>query len=858
MRNIFTIVITLFLLILPGILHAQYDNIWAFGTNAGIDFSSGTAVAITTAISTSEGSASVCDTTGHLRFYTDGTSVWDRNNNLMPNCTDLPDVGINITISTAQGALIVPMPGSTQKYYVFSLGKFEATADGYFGKLYYSLIDMSLNGGLGDVIPGEKGILMDSFLTEHMTAVSGNSCNIWLLVTSRVAPTFKAYEIDFNGINFTPVLSPRILPPAGASNDGNIGTIDVATDRSKIAITQSNLYIYDFDADSGKVKNPLLIDSTDGYYGVSFSPDNSKLYAGIAYPNKINQFDLSSGDSATMVNSKVLIATGQVFSGAIKRGPDNRIYYCSRANDSAINIINFPNLAGIACQNVTNGLPLVTGTNALFGLPNLAMIANKRKVRHTSTDTVYCYHAITLTATNTSGDDYVWENGSNDTSRIIQTTGDYWVSYHVISPCMYDEYSDTFHIIYDNTIKTISTTTGHTGYCKADSYLMKAANVFPTNYTWEDGSTDTQRYIYQTGTYWVSYQIDSICKHFTDTFKIVFPAEPYVVSFTTDTIVCVNDAIQLQNTSNAYYTSFNWSFGNGDTAVIANPVITYLHAGSYEVTLTAHINDLCFATSVKNIVVDSVYQDHFRMTTHAICTGRSIDFYPLISGTSTSLDLNFGDGDHYSFSNEQEITHAYADTGLLQVTLTAQYRACASNSFVDTVRIYPLPKVDLGADTGLCLHGAPIMLQNLFPAPAVSTHFLWNTGDTTAILKVVHPGIYSLTISTAPVGCATTEQITVRKDCYIDIPNAFTPNNDGNNDYFFPRQLLSKKITQFSMKILNRWGQIVFETTATNGRGWDGKMNEKEQPDGVYIYLIEAEIDSHGIEKYQGNVTLIR
>jgi len=61
----------------------------------------------------------------------------------------------------------------------------------------------------------------------------------------------------------------------------------------------------------------------------------------------------------------------------------------------------------------------------------------------------------------------------------------------------------------------------------------------------------------------------------------------------------------------------------------------------------------------------------------------------------------------------------------------------------------------------------------------------------------------------------------------MDIPNAFTPNGDGENDYFFPRQLLAQRVTQFHMQIFNRWGELIFGTRKINGRGWDGKFNEK-------------------------------
>jgi len=60
------------------------------------------------------------------------------------------------------------------------------------------------------------------------------------------------------------------------------------------------------------------------------------------------------------------------------------------------------------------------------------------------------------------------------------------------------------------------------------------------------------------------------------------------------------------------------------------------------------------------------------------------------------------------------------------------------------------------------------------------------------------------------------------------------------------------------MQIFNRWGELIFETNKINGRGWDGAFNGKPQPEGAYVYIMDAEIDGTRTEHYQGNVTLIR
>lgn len=149
------------------------------------------------------------------------------------------------------------------------------------------------------------------------------------------------------------------------------------------------------------------------------------------------------------------------------------------------------------------------------------------------------------------------------------------------------------------------------------------------------------------------------------------------------------------------------------------------------------------------------------------------------------------DGHSREESWEHKTAHAFEHAGRMKVLLSTEFRACPGTIYTDSITVYPLPEVNLGSDSGICLHGKPVYLQNLHEAPVSPYRQLWSTGDTTEILKVVHPGIYSLSVTTEPIGCTATESIEISKDCYIDIPNAFTPDGDGHNDYFLPRQLLS-------------------------------------------------------------------
>jgi gliding motility-associated-like protein len=98
----------------------------------------------------------------------------------------------------------------------------------------------------------------------------------------------------------------------------------------------------------------------------------------------------------------------------------------------------------------------------------------------------------------------------------------------------------------------------------------------------------------------------------------------------------------------------------------------------------------------------------------------------------------------------------------------------------------------------------------------------------------------------------------VKRDCYLTIPNSFSPNGDGRNDYFLPREILSSGVTSFTMNIFNRWGENIFTTSSIDGRGWDGKYNSIDQPVGVYIYEINVAFINNIKKVFNGNVTLLR
>ena len=130
---------------LQNIFAQKEANIWYFGEYAGIDFNTGTPVALTnSAMSQGEGCASISDSAGNLLFYTNGIKVWDKNHLEMPNGNNL--LGHN---SSTQSAIIVKKPRSSILYYIFTT---DAAHNNLQNGFNYSIVDMSEQNGNGDVV----------------------------------------------------------------------------------------------------------------------------------------------------------------------------------------------------------------------------------------------------------------------------------------------------------------------------------------------------------------------------------------------------------------------------------------------------------------------------------------------------------------------------------------------------------------------------------------------------------------------------------------------------------------------------------------------------------------------------------
>lgn len=438
---------------------AQYylpeNKTWIMANKTGLDFNGLVPNVITSNLtSANEGVASVSDGLGNLLFYTNGTNIWGSNHVLMPNGSNINGSGAQ-TASTTQGALIVPHPIDSNLYYVFSQTAVSNC------RLFTNIVDKSLNNGLGDIVTTYplKGIALKDGLTEKMVAVPACDNTVWVIVRSQSQNAFLSYKINEYGLDTTPVVS------AVGSFTGDYyaqGVMKSSADGSKLLTCNFKgnnaaygVEVFDFDGSTGMVSNPRLLD-TICVYGGAFSPNGNKVYVQeVSVPGNVYQYDLNEENPN---NVKTFLGNSGQYAD-MKLAPDGAIYFASAVQSPGFNSyrymgkIHYPNLSGVNCgfQDTVSTMPFLntaqTAGTLAQGLPNEVVkpfnIAQSQS--QVALDTFICdttnFSGLMLSPS-LQGANFMWNDATTASSKIITQTGVYWVSYQ--SNCR--TIIDTFYI----------------------------------------------------------------------------------------------------------------------------------------------------------------------------------------------------------------------------------------------------------------------------------------------------------------------------------------------------------------------------------------------------------------------------
>lgn len=406
-------------------LYAQKENYnWLFSRNVGLtwkttrDFPAiglfGTAVDVTlsgipteipSSIYTHEGCFAISDVDGNLQFYSDGITIWDKDGNPMPNANG----DLTGNPSSAQSGVIIPYPGDKDKYIAFTLGNNMAD------NLSYSVVDMTLRGGLGNVVAGRKNILIApgrrGVLGETLTAVRhANREDFWIVAVGRgldpstsYAAFLNVWKVDKNGVHHTPhYIVGTVSAQAGEYPNGYI---TFSPDGSKFAwtihadIVEAPTYFLfgEFDNFTGKFGNRYMkqlgMRNNDGHpYGATFSKNGKYLYltsvsssssrpygsnltiydidALLANPTTTNPINTFKFNPSLLPIRPQGQSEGNPHLGAIALAPDGRMYIPQPFSDKNMYVIDNPDdPTNIKLYKLEN---IITTGNLSWGLPTAA------------------------------------------------------------------------------------------------------------------------------------------------------------------------------------------------------------------------------------------------------------------------------------------------------------------------------------------------------------------------------------------------------------------------------------------------------------------------------------------------------
>jgi len=344
------------------------------------------------------------------------------------------------------------------------------------------------------------------------------------------------------------------------------------------------------------------------------------------------------------------------------------------------------------------------------------------------------------------------------------------------------------------------------------------------------------------------------------TKTVVANIPQYSTDFNTYIVDCANYTVHFINTSTGGF-SYSWDFGvqgtTGDTSNEFEPSFTYPDTGTYTVKLVVNPGSSCPDSIERYVKVYPQFVAAFS-DSGRLCPGDTIHFKDLTDATIkpiTFWNWNFGDGHTDTAENP---VHTYSQGGTYNVILVSEnVKDCIDTALRQVV--VETFKPFAGDDT-VIVKGSNI----LFNAQGGVT-YAWtpstNLNDTAIYDPLgVYPdtGMFIYTVHVVSTyGCSGNDSIKVHviSSAEFIVPNAFTPNGDGKNDYFKPVAVGYSALKYFT--IFNRWGQVVYNSTSFE-TGWDGTFNNVKCDIGTYYWELKY-VDRYGKEgTMKGDVTLIR
>lgn len=352
---------------------------------------------------------------------------------------------------------------------------------------------------------------------------------------------------------------------------------------------------------------------------------------------------------------------------------------------------------------------------------------------------------------------------------------------------------------------------------------------------------------------------DGVCPPFEESITIQVLTTPEY-QFPTQTTICEGESITLNSVASEMAT-YQWTSTdpNFEQSFESQLTISPTTSATYSLVVT---NGVCPAIQ-DEITIDVTPQPTLpELENFSICQGETVrintTFDPLFSYTwNASNDPNFSD------INNPTPFVTPGSTSDYELTVSNECGTIQGTVNVDVAD--PNANINLSAQPGIEIQqGESVTLNSGLPSNPNNT-FTWSNAQTGTVVG------FQSTVTDTPFDTTTYLLSYVGgNNCVVDldsitifvipqpdfrIPNAFTPNNDSDNDFFTVAIQGDVEIVDF--KIYNRWGQIVYDNDS-NEVGWDGMYNGNPAPSDVYVYVIELNGVNDGDRIQKGDVTLLR
>ena len=330
---------------------------------------------------------------------------------------------------------------------------------------------------------------------------------------------------------------------------------------------------------------------------------------------------------------------------------------------------------------------------------------------------------------------------------------------------------------------------------------------------------------------------------------------------------CDQGVVTFKNftTKNEPIISTLWTFGDGGTSSAESPAHNYTQPGFYKVTLQVTTQTNCTSSFSDTVLVYRTPAPSIQSRdTICVNTAELFEGQLAAADTLTNWQWNFANG---QTSTGQSSNATFNTPGDYTIQLTTSNKINCKATTSKSIHVPPLPTavavqdpitIPVGTGTNLMMtYTGQITSYNWLPTTRLSC-----TNCPTPFANPQYTTKYSVEVADR-FGCVNSGDITVIVVCgkeNVVIPNTFSPNGDGRNEYFYPKGTGLFRVK--SMRIFNRWGEIVFEknefTANDASAGWNGMFKGKLASPDTYIYTMEILCENNTIIPVKGNVTLLR